>query len=57
MTYDEGINLRNLMNKALDESFKKMVERKKKLGQKIVTVDKDGNPIELTAEEVENMID
>lgn len=44
------------MNEALKESFNKMLALKKKLGQSIVTSDRRGNPIIISAEEAENII-
>lgn len=56
MTDKEKLDQRNILDKALKESFKKMLELKKKLGQPIVTSDSDGNPMVISAEEAEKMI-
>lgn len=56
MTDKEKLDQRNILDKALKESFKKMLDLKKKLGQPIVTSDSDGNPMVISAEEAEKMI-
>lgn len=56
MTDKDKLEQRNILEKALKESFKKMLELKKKLGQAIVTSDSDGNPMVISAEEAEKMI-
>lgn len=56
MSDEEIIKQRNILNKALDESFRKMLELKKKLGQSIVTCDGNGHPITITAEEAERRL-
>lgn len=56
MSETDKINMRNILNEALKESFRKMLDQKKKLGQSIVTVDQNGNPIVLTAEEAERIV-
>lgn len=56
MTDKEKLERRNILDKALKESFKKMLELKKKLGQPIVTSDSEGNPMVISAEEAEKMI-
>lgn len=56
MSDTDKINIRNILNEALKESFRKMLNQKKKLGQSIVTVDQKGNPIVLTAEEAEKIV-
>lgn len=53
----DKIILRDILNKALNDSFRKMLEEKKKLGQSIVTTDWEGNPIEVSAEEAEMMVE
>ena len=40
-----------VLNKALEESFEKMLQLKMKLGQEIVTSDSNGNPVIKSAEE------
>lgn len=52
----DKLNQRNTLDKALKESFRKMLELKKKLGQPIVTSDSEGNPIVITAEEAEKIV-
>lgn len=56
MSDKEKIELRELLEKGLKESFRKMLELKKKLGQPIVTCDNEGNPIVISAEEAEKML-
>lgn len=56
MSETDKINMRNILNEALMESFRKMLDQKKKLGQSIVTVDQNGNPIVMTAEEAERIV-
>lgn len=56
MSETDKINMRTILNEALKESFRKMLDQKKKLGQSIVTVDQNGNPIVLTAEEAERIV-
>lgn len=56
MSETDKINMRTILNEALKESFRKMLDQKKKLGQSIVTVDQNGNPIVLTAEEAEMIV-
>lgn len=56
MSEQDKINQRNILNDALKESFRKMLEIKKKLGQPIVTTDGHGNPIVITAEEAEKRV-
>ncbi len=56
MSDKDKLEQRSILDKALKESFKKMLELKKKLGQPIVTSDGEGNPIVLTAEEAEKII-
>lgn len=56
MSEKDKLNQRNILNEALKESFRKMLELKKKLGQPIVTSDSEGNPIVISAEEVEKIV-
>ncbi len=56
MSDKDKINQRNILNEALKESFKKMLELKKKLGQPIVMSDGEGNPIVISAEEAEKFV-
>ncbi|MDE7495533.1 MAG: hypothetical protein K2M67_01660 [Muribaculaceae bacterium] len=56
MSEKDRLNQRKIFNEALKESFNKMLELKKKLGQSIVTSDKNGNPIVISAEEAEELI-
>lgn len=56
MSEQDIINHRNLLNEALKASFWKMLDIKKKLGQSIVTVDCDGNPIKISPEEAEKIV-
>lgn len=53
MSEKEIIEHRNLLDTALKESFFKMLELKRKLGLPIVTSDKDGKAIVISAEEAE----
>ncbi|MBD5358225.1 MAG: hypothetical protein HDR88_14740 [Bacteroides sp.] len=56
MSDEDKLNQRHILDKALKESFKKMLELKKKLGQPIVTSDSEGNPIIISAECAEKII-
>lgn len=56
MSEKDKLNQRNILNEALKESFRKMLELKKKLGQPIVTSDNEGNPIVISAEEAEKIV-
>ena len=51
MSAEERIELEDKQTKGLKESFKKMLLRKKQLGESVVTCDEKGNVITLTAEE------
>lgn len=53
MSDEEIIAQRELLNNVLRESFRKMLELKKKSGQSVVTTDEDGNPIVISAQEAE----
>ncbi len=53
MSEQKKIERRNLLNEALKDSFFKMLELKKKLGQPIVTSDGNGHTIVISAEEAE----
>lgn len=55
MTDNDKLNQRNILDKALKESFKKMLKMKKKLGFPIVTSDSQGNPIVISATEAEKL--
>ncbi|ROT02636.1 hypothetical protein [Lepagella muris] len=56
MSEQDKLNQREILNKALKESFRKMLELKKKLGQSVVTTDGNGNPVIITAEEAEKLV-
>lgn len=56
MSEQEMIIQREKLNRGLKESFMKMLELKKRLGQKIVTVDENGKTIVISAEEAEKMV-
>lgn len=56
MSDKDKLKQRNILNEALKESFRKMLELKKKLGQPIVTSDSEGNPMVITAEEAEKIV-
>ena len=53
MSEKEIIEHRNLLDRALKESFFKMLELKRKLGLPIVTSDISGKAIVISAEEAE----
>lgn len=55
MSENEIIELSNKLNKALKESYYKMIDLKKKLGQTVIIADKNGKPIEVSAEEAERI--
>ena len=50
MSEKEIIGLRDKLNKALKESYYKMLDLKKKLGQTVIISDGHGNPLEITHE-------
>ncbi len=52
----DKLSQRKILNDALKDSFRKMLELKKKLGQPIVTTDGKGNPIVITVEEAEKLV-
>lgn len=56
MSDKDKLNQRYILNEALKESFKKMLDLKKKLGQPIVTSDSDGNPVVISAEDAERIV-
>ena len=56
MSEKDKLNQRNILNEALKESFRKMLELKMKLGQPIVTSDSEGNPIVISAEEAKKIV-
>ncbi len=56
MTKNEIREQRQLLNEALQESFRKMLELKKKLGQPVVISDGKGNPLVISAEEAEKLV-
>ena len=51
MSEQDYIELNERLNKGLKESFYKMLELKRKLGQDVVTCDEEGNVIIISAEE------
>ena len=53
MSEKEIIELSDKLNKALKESYYKMLDLKKKLGQTVIISDGHGNPLEVTPEEAE----
>ena len=55
MSKEEQLEMREILNKALKESYNKMIDLKKKLGQTVIIADGDGHPIEVTAEEAERI--
>ena len=55
MSEKEKIEFREKLDKALKESFFKMIDLKKKLGQTVIIADKNGMPIEVSAEEAERI--
>ena len=55
MSEKEKIEFREKLDKALKESFFKMIDLKKKLGQTVIISDKNGHPIEVSAEEAERL--
>lgn len=57
MSEKDKINQRDILNKALKESFRKMLDVKKKMGHPVVTSDSNGNPVILTAEEAQKLVD
>ena len=57
MSEKDKTDQRNMLNEALKDSFRKMLDLKKRLGQPIVTVGSEGNPVIISAAEAEMMID
>ena len=55
MSETEKIELSDKLNKALKDSYHKMIDLKKKLGQTVIITDKNGRPIEVSAEEAERI--
>ena len=55
MSEKEKIELNDKLNKALKESYHKMIDLKKKLGQTVIIADGNGMPIEVSAEEAERI--
>ncbi|MBD5262940.1 MAG: hypothetical protein HDS39_02560 [Bacteroides sp.] len=55
MSEKEIIELSDKLNKALKESYYKMLDLKKKLGQTVIISDGHGKPLEVTPEEAEMM--
>ncbi len=53
MSEQEKIDFREKLDKALKDSYFKMLDLKKKLGQTVIIADTNGKPIEVTAEEAE----
>ena len=51
MSKEEQLEMREILNKALKESYYKMLDLKKKLGQTVIISDGHGNPLEITHEE------
>lgn len=51
MSKEEQLEMREILNKALKESYKKMIDLKKKLGQTVIITDNNGRPVEVSAEE------
>lgn len=56
MSDKENLNQRQILNDALKDSFRKMLDLKRKLGQPVVTGDGNGKPIVITAEEAEALV-
>ncbi|MDE6480476.1 MAG: hypothetical protein K2L45_09415 [Muribaculaceae bacterium] len=55
MSKEEQLEMREILNKALQDSYHKMIDLKKKLGQTVIIADKNGMPIEVSAEEAERI--
>ncbi len=55
MSEQEKIELSDKLNKALKDSYYKMLDLKKKLGQTVIIADENGMPLEVTAEEAERL--
>ncbi len=51
MSEQERLNIREKLNRALEESYEKMLCQKMKSGESIVTVDAQGEPLMMSAEE------
>ena len=55
MSKEEQLEMREILNKALKESYHKMIDLKKKLGQTVIIADGNGKPLEVSAEEAERI--
>ena len=55
MSENEKIELSEILNKALKESYHKMIDLKKKLGKTVIIADKNGMPLEVSPEEAERI--
>ena len=55
MSKEEQLEMREILNKALKESYHKMIDLKKKLGQTVIIADKNGMPLEVSPEEAERI--
>lgn len=55
MSENERIEFNEKLNKALKDSYHKMIDLKKKLGQTVIISDKNGQPLEVSAEEAERL--
>ena len=55
MSKEEQLEMREILNKALKESYHKMIDLKKKLGQTVIIADKNGLPLEVCPEEAERI--
>ena len=53
MSKEEQLEMREILKVALKESYHKMIDLKKKLGQTVIITDENGCPIEVSAEEAE----
>lgn len=51
MTEQEHLKIREVLNQALEESYKKMLRTKAALGQSIVTVNAQGELLEMPAKD------
>lgn len=51
MSEQESLDIRERLNQALEESYEKMLCSKVVLGESIITVDAQGEPVEMSAEE------
>lgn len=51
MSEEDRINLREKLNRGLEQSYEDMLKRKAMLGESVIVPDADGNPMAIPARE------